>query len=33
VRTRATLVAALIAGTLCSGLYGAYLLLYSPAAP
>ncbi|MEY9877757.1 hypothetical protein ABH931_007281 [Streptacidiphilus sp. MAP12-33] len=33
VRTRATLVAALIAGTLCSGLYGAYLLIYSPAAP
>ncbi|SEM67189.1 Mannosyltransferase (PIG-V) [Streptacidiphilus jiangxiensis] len=33
VRTRATLVTALIAGTLCSGLYGAYLLLYSPAAP
>jgi hypothetical protein len=33
VRTRATLIAALIAGTLCSGLYGAYMLLYSPAAP
>ncbi|WP_133260023.1 hypothetical protein [Streptacidiphilus pinicola] len=33
VRTRATLIAALIAGTLCSGLYGAYMLLYSPTAP
>ncbi|WP_052441573.1 hypothetical protein [Streptacidiphilus anmyonensis] len=33
VRTRATLIAALVAGTVCSGLYGAYMLLYSPMAP